>query len=219
FASTNGVVGTVDPASGAVKSLDTHEKIGNSFAVDETTGVYIVTDAALYRFTAGADGTPTVTWRKAYPNDGTTKPGQTEVGSGTTPTITGPYVAITDNADPIDIVVYRRVDGGQVCTASLFQKGQSDTDQSLIAAGQSLIAENNYGYSGPAATENGGSTAPGLERVDVGPDGCHKVWHSDERAPSVVPKVSLAAGLVYTYKKEPRTDGKDAWYFTALDLD
>src|SRR5439155_17901780 len=29
FASTNGVVGTVDPASGAVKSLDTHEKIGN----------------------------------------------------------------------------------------------------------------------------------------------------------------------------------------------
>jgi hypothetical protein len=44
------------------------------------------------------------------------------------------------------------------------------------------------------------------------------VWHSDERAPSVVPKVSLAAGLVYTYTKEPRDDGKDAWYFTALDF-
>ena len=46
-----GVVGTVDPASGAVE-VDRHsaEPIGNSFAVDETGGVYIVTDRALYRF-------------------------------------------------------------------------------------------------------------------------------------------------------------------------
>jgi hypothetical protein len=82
------------------------------------------------------------------------------------------------------------------------------------------VAETNYGYSGPAATENGGSTAPGLERVDIATDGsgCHTVWHSNERAPSGVPKVSLAAGLVYTYTKEPRSDGKDAWYFTALDF-
>src|SRR5207248_1952128 len=41
FASTNGVVGTVDPVSGAIKSMDTKEPIGNSFAVDETGGVYI----------------------------------------------------------------------------------------------------------------------------------------------------------------------------------
>jgi hypothetical protein len=210
----------VDPSTGAVKSLDTGEPIGNSFATDETGGVYVVTDAALYRFVVGSNGAPEPSWRSTYPNDGTSKPGQTEIGSGTTPTITGPYVAITDNADPIDIVVYRRADGGQICTAPVFQKGQSDTDQSLIAAGSSLIAENNYGYSGPAATENGGSTAPGIERVDVNADGtgCHKVWHSDERAPSVVPKVSLGAGLVYTYTKEPRTDGKDGWYFTALDF-
>jgi hypothetical protein len=69
------------------------------------------------------------------------------------------------------------------------------------------------------ATENGGSTAPGLERVEIDPKGgCHTVWHSTERAPSVVPKISLGAGLVYTYTKQPRTDGKDAWYFTALDF-
>ena len=220
FVSAKGVVGYVDPGSGAVRSLDTGEAIGNSFATDETGGVYVVTDAALYRFEAGGGGTPQVTWRSTYPNDGTSKPGQTEVGSGTTPTITGPYVAITDNADPIDIAVFRRSGGGLVCTQPLFQKGQSDTDQSLIAAGNSLVAEDNYGYSNPLATENGGSTAPGLERVDIASSGsdCHTVWHSDERAPSVVPKVSLAAGLVYTYTKEPRSDGKDAWYFTALDF-
>jgi hypothetical protein len=219
FASTNGVVGTVDPASGAIKSFDTHEKIGNSFAVDETMGVYIVTDAALYRFTAGPDGAPTITWRTTYPNDGTTKPGQTEVGSGTTPTITSTgLVAITDNSNPIDVFVYRRSSGAFVCSAPVFSKNASDTDQSLIGAGNSFVVENNYGYSGPSATEQGGTTTPGLERVDVAAGGaCRKVWHSGEIAPSVVPKLSLANGIVYTYTK-PGGDKRDPWYLTALDF-
>jgi outer membrane protein assembly factor BamB len=44
------------------------------------------------------------------------------------------------------------------------------------------------------------------------------VWTSDERAPSVVPKLSLATGLVYTYTKPVRADGRDPWYFTAIDF-
>ena len=47
---------------------------------------------------------------------------------------------------------------------------------------------------------------------------CKTVWNSGERAPSVVPKLSLANGLVYTYTRPPRTDGLDAWYLTALDF-
>jgi hypothetical protein len=220
FVSGKGVVGYVDPTTGLVRSRSTGETIGNSFATDETGGVYVVTDAAMYRFTTSSTGAPMVSWRSTYANDGTSKPGQTEVGSGTTPTITGQYVAITDNADPIDVVVYRRSTGAPVCSQPVFQKGQSDTDQSLAAAGNSLIAENNYGYSSPLATENGGSTAPGLERVDIDQNGqgCHAVWLSKEHAPSVVPKVSLGAGLVYTYTKDQRSDGKDAWYLTALDF-
>jgi hypothetical protein len=219
FASKAGVVGTVDPASGAVHSIDTKEPIGNSFAVDETMGVYIVTDAALYRFQAGADGAPAITWRTAYENDGKMKPGQTELGSGTTPTITSTgLVAITDNSDPIDVVVLRRSDGAFVCRAPVFSKGASDTDQSLIGAGNSFVVENNYGYSGPSATEQGGTTTPGLERVDVDSQGhCNKVWHSDEIAPSVVPKLSLANGLVYSYTK-PGGVRSDPWYLTALDF-
>ena len=219
FASINGVVGYVEPDSGVVHSVDTGEKIGNSFAVDETNGVYIVTDAALYRFQVGPDGAPQATWRTTYENDGRSKPGQTEVGSGTTPTITpSGFVAITDNADPINIAVYRRSDGGFICHAPVFAQGRSDTDQSLIGAGNSFIAENNYGYSGPPSTEQGGTTTPGLERVDVDSAGrCTKVWHSDEIAPSVVPKLSLANGIVYTYTK-PAGDSHDPWYLTALDF-
>ena len=60
WVSQAGVVGTIAPESGAVRTLDTNEQITNSFAVDETGGVYIVSDAALYRFDAGAGGAPVV---------------------------------------------------------------------------------------------------------------------------------------------------------------
>jgi hypothetical protein len=225
FASRAGVVGWVDRHSGKVHTRDLRAPIGNSFAVDEHRGVYMVTDAALYRLDAN-HGRVRIVWQHGYPNDGTVKPGQTEAGSGTTPTIMGGgrYVAITDNADPVHVMVFKRRARPQgnrvVCRAPVFHKGRSSTDQSLIGAGRALIAENNYGYS-IAATQNGGVTAPGLQRVDVDRDGrgCHTVWYSAQRAPSVVPKVSAKAGLVYTYTKPPRSDDQDAWYLTALDFD
>jgi hypothetical protein len=225
FATTKGLVGTIDPASGAIKTLNTAEAIGNSFSVDQAGGVFIVTDRALYRFDAGADGSPNVSWRESYPNIGVVKPGQTEDGSGTTPNLMGSkYVAITDNADPMEIVVYRRAKhvaaSRVVCTVPVFGKGESSTDNSLIGTGRSIIVENNYGYTGPTATSRGASTSPGVERVDINANGtgCSRVWHSDERAPSAVPKLSLAAGLAYTYTKPPRSDGIDAWYLTALSF-
>lgn len=229
FASTKGVVGTIDTRAGdpstTIKSKDLDEPNGNSFAVDDDGGVYIVTDKALYRFDAASDGSPDVTWREEYPNTGEKKPGQTEAGSGTTPTVMGDdLVSITDNADPMDIVVYRRakqVSGSRVvCKQPVFTKGQSATDNSLIATDKAMVVENNYGYKGPTTTENGGTVPGGLERVDVNSDGtrCRKVWKSGERAPSVVAKLSRGNGLVYTYTKDPRKDDQDAWYLTAIDF-
>jgi hypothetical protein len=225
FASTNGVVGNVDPATGAIRSYDTREPIANSFAVDESGAVYVVTQRALYRFDAGPDGTPTVSWREEYANSGIAKPGQVHAGSGTTPTVMGRrYVAITDNADPMNVVVYQRApqaDGERkVCAQPVFERGASATDQSLIVVGRSIVAENNYGYTGPTATMDGNTTSPGIERVDLDRDGrgCTSIWRSPEIAPSVVPKVSLETGLLYTYTKPPRDDDADAWYFTALDF-
>ena len=225
FASRNGVVGTVTPATGAVKGLDTKEPIGNSFAVDSDGSVSIVTDKALYRFEAGADGVPKAVWREEYANIGTIKPGQTQAGSGTTPTLIGEdRVAITDNADPMNVLVYQRgrtATGERLlCKQPVFKPGASDTDQSLIATPDFIVVENNYGYTGPTKTQNGGTTEPGIARVDLHPSGrgCRLAWTSEERAPTVVPKLSAATGLVYTYTKEPRTDGTDAWYLTAIDV-
>jgi hypothetical protein len=225
FATKGGVVGWVDRRTGALHSRALHEPIGNSFAVDEENGVYIVSDAATYRFEAGPAGVQTV-WREGYANTGQKKPGQTQKGSGTTPTLFGPgLVAITDNADPIRVVVMRRgrSTGGRprtVCATPVFNKGASSDDQSLIAVNRSLVAENNFGYTGPPATELGRTTqAPGLERVDVrrNLNGCVPIWRSQERTPSVVPKVSLDGGIVYTYSK-PEGDRRDPWYLTALSF-
>ena len=188
--------------------------------------MYIAADDGLHRLDAAADGTPRRTWSQTYGNSGIKKPGQTQVGSGTTPTLMGrSHVAITDNADPMNVVIMqrgRRTRGPRtVCTQPVFGKGGSATDNSLIGTARSVVVENNYGYGGLTATQ-GGSTSPGLARVDLDADGrgCSVRWTSSERAPSVVPKLSLQNGLVYTYTKEPdtRTPAEDPWYLTALDF-
>jgi len=229
FATVHGVVGTVDPVTGAVASVTLGgEAIGNSFAVDETGGVFVVSDHAMYRFDPDpATGAPVQTWRETYDRGTRLKPGQTNFGSGTTPTLIGSqYLAITDNADPfMHVVVFRReaqVSGTRlVCQVPVFGATRGATENSLIAAGPSLVVENNYGYTGPSSTMNGGVTEPGVARVDIAANGsgCRKRWTNDaERIPTTVSKVSLATGLIYAYTKPPESNGADAWYLTAIDF-
>ena len=83
FISREGRVGAIDRNTGAVKVTQlAGEGISNSFSVDETGGVFVVSDRALYRFDAGPGGEPVVSWREPYPNSGIHKPGQSDAGSG-----------------------------------------------------------------------------------------------------------------------------------------
>ena len=237
-ARSDGVVGTLNLATGAIHSTHLGNgavgEIENSFATDQQGGVYIATNRKLYRFGAGPGGVPKVVWQIVYPNSGESKPGQVDDGTGTTPTVMpGGYVNITDNADPMDIMVYRtalhpfkvvRRHGHRhrvslprtVCKVPIFSKGASADENSIIAAGRSMIAEDNYGYTDPTSVQ-GKVTTPGFVRVDLNTNGngCHKVWtNTTESAPTVVSKLSLANGLVYTYT----TDTSGDWYWTALDF-
>jgi hypothetical protein len=223
----HGKVGMLDPRTRRVRALRLGEEIENSFAVGRD-GVYIVSDRRMYRFRAGRDGAPRVDWKVKYRNSGQVKPGQVDAGSGTTPTLMrGGYVAITDNADPMHVVVYRtaprlpRHRHRLVCQVAVFRRGASATENSLITAGRSLVVENNYGYRDPFGPLAGTITEPGFARVDVGADGraCRRVWtNTTERGATVVPKLSTRTGLIYTYTQEPDPAGTQRWSWEALDF-
>ncbi len=224
FFTQQGVVGTLDRATGTVKTthLPAGEGVTNSVATDETGGMYVVSTHGLYRLDATSDGTPEVTWRETYDRGTRLKPGNLSQGSGTTPTLLGDkWVAINDNADPkTQVLVYDRRTGVTDrlhCMVPVLRENAGTTDNSLVAAGNSFIIENNYGYQSPATTLLGQSTTPGLARVLVEDDGCHVAWESNEIAPTSVPKASLGNGLLYAYTK-PAGNLLDPWYFTAIDI-
>jgi hypothetical protein len=207
-----GVVGVLNPRTGRIRRTHADSEIENSFAVGRD-GVFIVSERSMYRYELGPGGQPEVAWKSTYRNSRVHKPGQVDAGSGTTPTIMpGGFVAITDNADPMDVVVYRaatKLGPGRrrvVCQVPVFHKGSSDTENSLIGSGRSLVVENNFGYQGFTGPDANAVTVAGFTRVDINHDGhgCHRVWQSfRERAPSVVSKLSTRTGLIYTYTRDP----------------
>lgn len=227
FVGRQGTVGVLDPATGTAQSLvagpdGAPVDIENSFAVIEGGGAYVVTGAQLLRLDI-VDGAPVVTWQLPYDRGVRLKPGQTSRASGTTPTVFGEggrYVAITDNADPRMRVVVVDVSGTtpvEICAVPVFGDGESATENSLIAMGESLFVESNYGYT-VTAVAGGHSTVPGLARIDVTEGGCALAWESDDiTIPSLVSKGVLADGAVLAYTKEPSALGTDAWWFTAVD--
>ncbi len=246
FVTVSGVVGFVNPDD-SVRSthLPAGETIANSFAMDESGGVFIVSTHALYRFDV-ANARPSVTWRTTYDRGSRTKPGQVSQGSGTTPTLIGSAsspgggsVAITDNADPrMHVLVFRRGKSGPgrapLCNQAVFPAGSSDDENSLISVPGGLVAENNYGYAGPGPADSSTRTAdttPGLVKVavDYQHGGCHVAWrNTTARIPTLVSKLSRGSGLIYGYthpaaSEVPMTNGApsslapDAWFFTAFD--
>jgi hypothetical protein len=158
------------------------------------------------------------------------KPGNIHHGSGSTPNLFGDLVAIYDNANPINVQFHNRSDGALV--GSIPASAVPGTENAPIGMARtgpsgteySLIVENNYGWTHYTDLNNGQSTGGGITRVDLIPDGVGgytttEVWTSPEYAPTCVPKLSLATGLIYVYTKPPRVDGLDAFYFTAIDFE
>lgn len=223
----SGIVGTIDRRSGKIRTIRLRERVQNSFTVG-SNAVFIASEKRLYRVWAAGDGKPKVEWRVRYRTTGKKKPGQADTGTGTTPTILrGGLISITDNADPMNVVVYRtgrKLRKGlkrKVCEVPVFGKGAGATENSLIGIGRSLIVENNYGYGDPFNPVTAAAISePGFARVDIAANGksCRKVWtNRDARAPTVVPKMSARTGLIYAYTRPPDPSGSTGYYWTAVD--
>lgn len=221
-----GRVGTLDPRTGAVAQVRLPgEEIQNALAMD-SRGVYVLSDHAQYAFRAAQDGKPLLLWRSTYDRGTARKVGEINQGSGTTPTLIGAnWITFTDNADGrINVVVLRRSDGSQVCKVPIFKDGASATDNSMIGWGNSIILENNAGFTSAHQQTDWNAVTGGVVRVDVRPDesGCDTVWTSPLRAPSVVAKLSAGNGIAYYYSY---TIGRDAkgrqvpdWAVVGLDF-
>ncbi|HKP02516.1 MAG TPA: hypothetical protein VJU77_04055 [Chthoniobacterales bacterium] len=232
YISNQGGVGYVEKATQAiyggnvrnVPGANSAETITKSLASDGKGGVYIVTDYALYCYKASPNG-PVSVWRTTYDRGDTTqiKPGQNQIGSGTTPTCFddfqgNQFVAITDNAEYMHVNVYRRDTGKLVAQQTVFteQGKQNACENSLIAVNRSIIVENNYGNSTIGSTAGANMTTPGVNRVDFDPTmgKSQVVWANNTLAvPSVVSQLSTGDGMIYTYIKDPH-----GWYWAALDF-
>lgn len=233
YATTGGMVGTIELATGEVHPLRLEgEVIENSFAVGED-GVYIVSDHALYRFHQDGSGRIVVDWRTPYDRGPRKKPGHISRGSGTSVSLLGSpedgFVVITDNAEPrINLLFIRRSDGEVVCKTPLFREGESGTDVSTVcfehadATGEgtgvySVLVENNWGHhTFPRSRPVGGLTRVDLIRHSDGSYECREIWESSEKGIGVF-KLSLGNGLVYMYWRSESCPVTN-WYLTAIDF-
>ncbi|HEV2841631.1 MAG TPA: hypothetical protein VGW39_09930 [Chthoniobacterales bacterium] len=234
YITQKGVIGYVDTTGMPSPAAHLNEPISKSFASDGEGGLYVVTDSpatgvngALYRYQAGPQG-PTMIWRTPYKcGVPPIKPGQNQVGSGTTPTCFDDFqgnhfVAIADNSIQMSVNVYSRDTGALVAQEPVFTETSSDCacENSLIAVNRSIIVENNYGNSDIQSTAGAKTTTPGVARVDFDPDkpllqNSSVVWTNTEIAvPSVVSQLSTGDGMVYTYAKD-----SGGWYWAALDFE
>jgi len=229
-------VGVLDPAAQTIKVLPLEGSITNTFAMDRDAA-YINTTEFMYRIELDPDGAPQVVWKEKYQNSGRQKPGQLSPGSGTTPTIlgNGRYVAMTDNAEQLHVVVFRTeaklgpYEQRIVCEVDVFEYGLGADENSLIGSGLSMIAYNTYGYDTTKALVDYESTPsePGIARVDIDPNGkgCKKVWENDNvELIDTVQKMSTRTGLVYAVTREWEITeahpdpGLDVYYFSAIDV-
>jgi hypothetical protein len=234
YATTGGMIGTVDVESGNVRTVRlTGEIVENSFAVGEE-GVFILSDQALYRFRLDPLRGILTDWRTPYERGSGKKPGHITRGSGTSVSLVGSatrgHVVVTDNAEPrVRVLFVRRRDGHVACRAPVFGRGRSGTDISAIVFEEGAKDENGTGrYS--AIVENSwghhrfpvAHPAGGLARVDAIPqaDGsyeCQTMWTSPEKNIGVF-KLSLGSGLVYTYFRD-EDETPTQWYLTAIDYE
>ena len=121
-----------------------------------------------------------------------------------------------------------------VCEVPVFDfpgGGSGALSNSLVGLRNSIIVQNTYGYlfdfpdihTDPqdltAELVQGG--APGLERIDIDPDGkgCTKVWVNQEVATTNTPKLSTRTGLIYVQERKwDAVNQVNAYYFAALDF-
>lgn len=204
--------------------LDTHvfdgEVIENGVALD-ASGIYVVTDWALYKFAVSASGAIEPIWRTPYQRAGYKKPGTLSAfGSGASPTLQGmadDLITLTDNADDrINLLALDRTTGRVLCQCPLFRRGASANENTVIGYGDTVIAQNWYNAPGYSDSLNG--LEPGLVRLDIRPDrsALEEVWYNHSFATTATARLSTHTGLIYG---AVQVGGRDRYAMAYVDFE
>lgn len=227
FVTQDATIGVTTNAGEFTLALGEGETVANGL-VGRPNGVSVLTDHALYE--VELDGTEvTVTWRHEYDRGSARKPGQLSWGSGTTPTFFGDnaqWVAIVDNADDKPNLLVLSAETGEVlATMPAFETSGQGTENSIMAAGNSLWVPSTYGFNYPEEAVDGPSQPAsadfvgGLTRIDAtesdGTLTLTRVWETGASV-ATLPILTLDDGRIWSMS----TDAADHEVsFAAIDAE
>ena len=232
---------TVTTTVMAKKELNTPfaQYVNNTIAVAEE-GVVFVTNGldASGKCTSGfcylvsyTSGTITVQWQSPYSNIGLLKTGQTNVGSGTTPTVmanpsdsTKKLVVITDNASPkMNVVVYDLSTGATVSETPVFSKMRSCNEASVIGVNGAVFAPNNFGHTPSPSASQYVANEPGLAKfgLDVPNNSAEEIWNQQHYTFFAMNMLARESGIIFAhsadwYDEASATEGP-VYYILAID--
>ncbi|HBP28029.1 MAG TPA: hypothetical protein DD666_01265 [Advenella kashmirensis] len=211
----------------------------NTFAVD-AKGAYIVTNGLDsegactegYLWAFGLEGNNiTVRWKTLYKNAGYLKPGQKNIGSGTTPTLTiledgTELVGITDNADPrLNVVVCNRADGSIISETPCFATMRSADEASLIGVGDSFVVENNFGHYPTWPFSQLVPNGPGMALIRINPQNAEQpdeqVWELPDMHFYAMNMLCRGSGIIFAHTCDWSDDISSSkggmYYISAID--
>ena len=193
--------------------------INNTLAVDQK-GVYLVTNGVgatpdkafgsllCFNYTeSSGSGNVYLTWSSPYINSGYLKPGQLNIGSGTTPTLFQDesdkgYVTITDNAYPrMHVDIYNRDTGGIVCEVPLFPKMRCCNEASIIGVNGRVVVPNNFGHTYVPGQSQFVANEPGFNLVKLtnGSPPCDVVWANKHERPLGMSMLARNSGIIFAF--------------------
>ncbi|AOM42770.1 hypothetical protein A9255_02195 [Xenorhabdus hominickii] len=233
----------IDPKTGQttrINSLELEKQWNNNtFAVDEK-GAYIVTNGIDnnrlctegYLWAFSLEENEIVTrWRTSYKNAGYLKPGQKNIGSGTTPTLTKmengtELVAITDNANPrLNVVVCNRENGAIISETPCFLRMRSADEASLIGVGDTFVVENNFGHYPTWPFSQLVPNAPGMDMIRINPENSdqpdEKKWSIPDIHFYAMNMLCRGSGIIFahtcSWSDEISASKGGMYYISAID--
>jgi len=249
YATVEGYVGFINAETEKGDVLKLNKFNQSSESVKNTIsscpeGVVVATTYGIY-FLKIVDELISLVWYKPYDIGVGRKPGMLSWGTGTSPTFFGPdkgyeYVTIVDNHygdDPegdgnySNLCVYRTSDGleypKQPINTSAKGEGNSASEASVVAFGNSLFVTNTYGYDYPSSIVDPKDSIPksadfvgGLMRFDFDGENLLQKWVKSDLFVASVPRLAVNENKLYTFSlgklTNPTKDGNNL-YYSVLD--